>query len=462
MNLILEHVDDNELIRRIDSAEKSVAIYTPGVSVPVAQALSRAAERLNGAVKVVFDVSQKSVDMGYLEPASVATIWTMQCGYGEGMFYHLSGLRFSSLFIDEENALIYAPVAKLMEDECIEEVMRCPSGLEVGEGEYTIDVRELPVVIVDEPMVVKICDFNLKPAKPLSEIRSDCERKIAEAEARVKEAEDRASEAEQRVKEAAEKAVAEYKKQFKIRRVEFSVRSQPAAIGRKRAQIPSMFLIGLGNDVEEKFSANYQLFPDETEIERFVAAKYPNETIATFSAMEKNIRESYLISVPKFGSYVQNSNFTKFNEEVEELKKLAKKVGAHIREAMNTLMDGAIEELYKVLADQWNKSRDPWFEEYKAKHPKEDRNRHDIFVAQMKTGAKGTDAMVRSFDPEVACFSTPIDEILANDPEFAKALEKVLWKRNHTEGVNKLYLEDLIDTKVKVHKKGDSDENGLF
>ena len=31
MNLILQRVDDSELIRRIDSANSSVALYAPGV-----------------------------------------------------------------------------------------------------------------------------------------------------------------------------------------------------------------------------------------------------------------------------------------------------------------------------------------------------------------------------------------------------------------------------------------------
>ena len=57
MNLILQRVDDSELIRRIDTANSSVALYAPGVSVAVAWALHRAAWRLGGAIKVVLDVS---------------------------------------------------------------------------------------------------------------------------------------------------------------------------------------------------------------------------------------------------------------------------------------------------------------------------------------------------------------------------------------------------------------------
>ena len=153
MNLILQRVDDSELIRWIDAADSSVALYAPGVSVAVVRALHRAACRVKGAIKVVLDVSQKSVDMGYLEPAAVEIIWKLQRDLGTQIFFHLSGLRMGSLFVDEGRALVYAPVAKLMEDECYEQVIRCPSGLEVVEGKCAIDVRELSLVVVDELLV---------------------------------------------------------------------------------------------------------------------------------------------------------------------------------------------------------------------------------------------------------------------------------------------------------------------
>ena len=97
MNLILQHVDDTELIRRIESARQSVALYAPGVSVAVARVLCAAIVRLHGAVKIVLEVSQKSVDMGYLDPEAVESIWQAQQDAQASMFFHLPGLRLLSL-----------------------------------------------------------------------------------------------------------------------------------------------------------------------------------------------------------------------------------------------------------------------------------------------------------------------------------------------------------------------------
>ena len=448
MNLILQRVDDSELIRRIDSANSSVALYAPGVSVAVAWALHRAAWRLGGAIKVVLDVSQKSVDMGYLEPAAVEMIWKLQRDLSAQIFFHLPGLRLGSLFVDEGWALVYAPVAKLMEDECYEQVTRCPSGLEVAEGTCAIDVRELALVVVDESMVARICDIKLKPAKSLSEIKAEYEQRIVDSEKKVDEAEKRAKDAEKRAEEAEKKAVEDYKNRFKIRKVEFSVRSQPTAIGRKRATIPSMFLVGIGNEAEKKLIANYRLFPEPGEIEAYIAAKHPDEGISQFAEMEKAIRDKYLLCVPGFGSYVQTKDMKEYEEEINKLKEFAKTVGKNIREALSATIDNAINRLYNLLEQQWSKSHDPWFEEFHKKNPNDNRDRRMVFVTKMKSGAKGTDELVESFVPEIKSFSTPIDEMLAEDEAFLTALRKMLHKRNGTDGVEKIHIEDLIAVKT--------------
>lgn len=447
MNLLLQRVDDSELIRRIDAAEKAVSLYAAGVSVAVAWALHRAAVRLDGNIKVILDVSQKSVDMGYLEPVAVKIVWKLQQERKEQLFCHLSGLRLNSLFVDDEPALVYAPVARLMEDEYCDQALRCPSGIEVGEGGGEIDERELVVVAVDEPMVMRLCD--LKPAKPLSKIKAEYEQRIAEVEKEVAEAEKRARDAEERADKAESQAIEKYKAQFKIRKVEFSVHSHPAAIGRKSAHIPSMFLVGLGNEAEKKLIANYRLFPDEDEIEAYIAKKYPEESIAKFAEMEKHIRDKYLLCVPRFGTYVRSKDLDAYDKSVKDMEAFGKKVGKHVREALTAKIDAAIEGLYKLLEEQWKKSRDPWFDEYCAKYPKASRDRHEIFVAEMRSGAKGTDALVDKFIPEIDSFSTPIDEALAENDEFVSALRKMLSKRNRIEGVARISLEDLIAIKPK-------------
>jgi len=331
-----------------------------------------------------------------------------------------------------------------MEDECYEQVVRCPSGLEVVEGKCAIDVHELALVVVDEQMVARICDIKLKPAKSLSAIRAEYEQRIVESEQKVEEAEKRAKDAEKRAEEAEKKAVEEYKNRFKIRKVGFSVHSQPAAIGRKRATIPSMFLVGVGNEAEKKLIANYRLFPEPGEIEAYIVEKHPDKGIAKFAEKERAIRDKYLLCVPGFGLYVQTKDMEDYEKEIGELKKFADEVGQLVREALAAKIDNAINRLYALLERQWSRSHDPWLEAFRREHPKDKRERYDIFVSEMKSGANGTDALVEKFVPEIKSFSTPIDETLAEDAAFLAAVRKMLRKRNRIVGVEKIHVEDLI------------------
>ena len=186
------------------------------------------------------------------------------------------------------------------------------------------------------------------------------------------------------------------------------------------------------------------MFPEPGEIEAYIAAKHPDEGIAQFAEMEKAIRDKYLLCVPGFGSYVRTKDMEEYEREINTLKEFAKTVGKNIREALSATIDKAINGLYDLLEQQWSKSHDPWFEEFRKKNPDDNRDRRMVFVTKMKTGAKGTDELVASFVPEVRSFSTPIDEKLAGDGAFLTALRKILHKRNVANGVEKIYVEDLI------------------
>ena len=99
---------------------------------------------------------------------------------------------------------------------------------------------------------------------------------------------------------------------------------------------------------------------------------------------------------------------------------------------------------YRLLERQWSRSHDPWLEAFRREHPKDKRERYEIFVSEMKSGTKGTDALVEKFVPEIKSFSTPIDETLAEDAAFLAAVRKILRKRNRIVGVEKIHVEDLI------------------
>ena len=66
-------------------------------------------------------------------------------------------------------------------------------------------------------------------------------------------------------------------------------------------------------------------------------------------------------------------------------------------------------------------------------------------MMKMKSGAKGTNALVNNFVPKIDISDTPIDEALAGNDEFIAALQKALLKWNRGAGKESVSVKDLID-----------------
>lgn len=450
MNLALTKVSDEELIRRIDSAKQSVALYAPGVSLAVADALCRATMRLRGNVKVAIDVSQKSVDMGFLEPEAIRRIWHTQSEHSETgyIFYHVPGMRIGVLFIDSEPPLAFAPFAKLMEDENMPVVSACPSGIEMPAMDVDTFVQDLAQTIVKVGMVRELCDIEIAPARPLSEVRKENEAlrkqaaesvqlavesavKMIEAEKKVAEAEAKIAEAEKMVEDARKKAVEEYKKAFTLRKVDFSVHCDPNSLERRKVAIPPYFLVGLNSDAAEKLQAKYQLFPDADRILAEVNSAHSDddESAEDFSAAVDSFRRLFLLRVRNFGSYERIKDSQQVEFEIKKLKDLGRKVNWHIQDAMfkhvkenvNKLADALAPQLARIDLKQLNEMH-----QY-SRDFSSPASAREIFIEVM---TKLAENHIAEFKVEVKFTNTLVDESLMNDQAFREALAEAVLDRN--------------------------------
>lgn len=423
--LVFVHVSDTDLARRITCARESITLYSSGIGEKVAEALVEAIRRLGASVKVVLDVSQKSVDMGYLAPRAVERLWSECIDGGWTQFFHLSGLRLSALAVDDEPLLLFVTPAWLMEDENRRIVAACPSGMEVVAADV-VATQALEEIPVDCERAGKICSQCLVPAKSLSEIKEDIKR---EGEQKVAAAEERAKEAEERAKNAGKKAVEDYKAQFKLRKIDFSVTSQPAKLEQRKLNIPPMFLVGLNNEVVKDLSAKYLIFRDGGKALKKV------DGCEEFESLVAEIREKYLLCVTKYGSYARVCDMEEYGRDVERLRGLGKRVGERIRALLEKRINGVLERLYAQLEIQWRKSSTPWWIEYGRKDPKRKKltidDRRGFFLNKMKIGRNGTDVLVQKFVPTVRSVDAAVDEVLMQDRDFVKALEVAFSEREH-------------------------------
>ncbi len=468
MGLLLQWVTDAELIRRIDSARESIVLYTPGVDEKVAKALCRAMQRLNGEIKIVLDVSQKSIDMGFLECPAIALIWQGQCELGRQVFFHRAGLRLGFLKVDSDPYFVYAPFARLMEDENKPVVLSCPSGANVWETDESGDLLE--ITPVDRGQVFRLCVGSFKKGQSLSEIRAGYEEKIAAKDRELVEVRKEL----ERVKEEKEEAVQRYKDKFRLRRIDFTIKAQPMKIDSRRVKIPPMFLVGLETEVVERLSANYPLYPKLEDVEKSLEGwKYEGARIKDFHEEEERIREKYLITVPRFGSFILTEDVDSFAADVEKLKELGRKMGKNILSVIREEIDKNIDKLYDGLTVYWKKSRDPWWGQVQKSLVQahvlglEVFSPREYFKEEMHK-CIGTDrALEKKFIPGINHHEYPIDEALTKDMKFISALEKALRQRNGRlrespmEGVKLLWIEDLIAPDVLPLGYKKSEEEGF-
>ena len=448
MNLALTKVSDEELIRRIDSARQSVALYAPGVGLAVADALCRATVRLRGNVKVALDVSQKSVDMGFLEPEAIRRIWHVQSEHSETgyIFYHVPGMRIGVLFMDSELPLAFVPFAKLMEDENMPVVSACPSGIEVPAMDVDIFVHDLAQTIVKVGMVRELCDIEISPARSLSEIRkengalreqaAESERraaeaaaKMAEAEKKVVEAEAKIAEAERRVADAGKKAVEEYKKTFTLRKIHYTLHCNPSALNRRKVTIPSHLLVGMNTEAAAKLQAKYTLFPDVGRIVEEVNSAHSNdgESISHFLEKEEAFRRMFSIHVSNYGLFMRIKDTSEVEEMVEHLKGIGNKITRHVQTAMFNHVKESIDKLANDLAPQLEKLdvrrlRQLYFLDENAQE-----DARWIFVQDMTRLAK---EHVADFNVKIDFTTTLVDEKLMTDSAFRKGLVEAVRNRN--------------------------------
>ena len=426
MNITLAKVCDEELVRRIDAAESSVTLYAPGVGLVVADALCRAVMRLNGKVKIALDVSQKSVDMGFLDPEAVRKIWYAQSelSQGEYIFYHVPGLRLATLFVDSGAPLVFAPFARLMEDDNMPVVTACPSGLEVSvEGDAAFG-EDLAQTVVKVGMVKELCDIVLTSAKSLSEIRRENEALREKAAASEK----RAAEAEKKIEEAGKNAVEEYKKRFTLRKVEFSVLSNPVALDRRKVTIPSYFLVGMDGAAAAKLQASYKLFPDAQGIIAQVNRSHFEDggTVSNFEKAVQFFRRRYLIPVKRYGVFIRNKDLAQVEKEVDSIRSIGSKMNNHIQAILNAHVQKAVDALADVLKPQlerldlakvrqlmlWGKSSSTV---------------RDLFVATMKRLAY---EHISESNLQIKFSTTIVDDSLMTDGNFRNGLCKAVHDRN--------------------------------
>lgn len=194
-HIYLRALNDTSLIQAIESAKWRVHFYAPGVSQAVAEALIQKKEtfciqkcalgkglpffRRDVAFnfRVVLDVSEESIKLGYGDAKAIQALWECDTEYIDDEFgrwlYHASNLRIGLLIVDN-TSILFSPIARLMESQSLLEKI-VPNGI-VLPYELLLKSYQLPLVLMRTHLVT-LADINRLISIPVKS-REEIEEKV--------------------------------------------------------------------------------------------------------------------------------------------------------------------------------------------------------------------------------------------------------------------------------------------
>jgi len=325
----ISSVDDDYLIRVVESARRRLLVVSPGLSMQVAEAIGVAWQRLGPkAVNVIMDVDPEVCRLGYGCVEAIAYLEERATGLG-AMLCSQPGIRIG-LVVADDATLVFAPVPELVEAGT-EAQKRRVNAIQIGELPDQVaaelgygDIGSIEHVWGLDPVLRREVDALKDDLAQNPPVKFDVARIVRVFNAR-----------------------------FEF--VEFEVKG--CLVSRKTVRIPSD-LMGLARDVKTQrlLRSSFKVVEEQSELsgERVFRLK-------------KFITDKYLVSLPNYGTAILRPNRAEFEADVEILKRYIERFRTRIVAQLQQEMDSNREALSKALAPavmlspplRWQKSVGP-------------------------------------------------------------------------------------------------------
>lgn len=318
---------DTELIGRVACTRRRLVLITPGLSMPVAQAVVQKWRELGPwAVHIVMDPDPEVCRLGFGELDALELLFEEAAQLGTGI-HQQKGLRVGVLITDESTA-IYSPAPLLVE-----------GGGRPGERANAI--------LLDAPLLRPASsDAAILGLSPTTVDRKDFERTREDLKANPP------------VKFDLARKVRVFNAAFEF--VEFELHG--AAISRKTVPIPAD-LMGLAKDpaTQRLLRASFKLVEDHSELSGRDLMK-----------LKQEIENNYLITLPHYGSVILRSRKPDFLKAVGELEQKMAEFQKRLREKLEASIKENLERLVVALLPAVAANRPARWNRYLADAPREE------------------------------------------------------------------------------------------
>ncbi|HQH70828.1 MAG TPA: hypothetical protein PK360_01985 [bacterium] len=305
----ITNIDDSKLVQLISRAKYRIFYMAPGITDPVAAALSVAWMRLGDlAVHVILDVDPEVCRMGYGTLEGLKTVVDYATRL-DTQVYQQPGVRIGVLIVDE-TTIIYTPTPLLIE-----------AGSTQPDHPNAIQLNAPPQEIVNDIGSLGRNEINYKDLKKTEKDLSECPP----------------------VKFDLARKVRVYTTRFQF--VEFEMTG--CYISRKKVRIPNRLMsIFKDPDLQDGFHAHFDLISSKKLEVTIEGTTYTEESLRK---QKEKISKKYLIPLKGYGNIVLRSNKEDFLKEVGDLEESIAKFKQGIEQDLQKFLDKNVELLVNEL-----------------------------------------------------------------------------------------------------------------
>lgn len=414
-------ITDDTLIELIEGAKDRLVFVAPGVRKKVAEALVRAAKRLNGkgAVNYILDVDAEVCRLGYGELDGLKLLQNVP-GMNGGILNSQPGVRIGIVIADDDT-LFYAPTPLLIEAEPVE-----AKKADEHQSQALAD-KPKPVQRPNGVLIRKSVPPTVAAACSADGNYSNREIGLDPVNARdVEKADDSLRKAPPKKFD-----LARQERVFSSKLCFMELEITGYQISAKKLELdPELFVAD--DDTRKRLSNRFRVF-DKDRMPHDVKYKTAdgNETTISMEKIEKQIQElrkDFLINVGRWGTVILRSRMDDFKARVEEIVAMLNFYKEKVNDQVKELAVGACRKLAeevsaKLLANPPARLRN----RLAMKSSREDKI--EIIAEYIAESCeKEIESALASFNPKTKMVEKDVTYATFSDKEFIELLEKGLGK----------------------------------
>lgn len=394
-------ITDDTLIELIEGAKERLVFVAPGVRKKVAEALVRAAKRLNGkgVVNYILDVDAEVCRFGYAELDGLKLLQNVP-GMNGSILNSQPGVRIGIVIADDDT-LFYAPTPLLIEDESVER----PNGVLIR--------KSVP------PTVAAACSADGNYSKREIGLDPVNARDVEKANDSLQKAPPKKFD------------LARQERVFSSKLCFMELEITGYQIAAKKLELdPELFVVD--DDTRKRLSNRFRVF-DKDRMPRDIKYKTKdgNEITISMEKIEKRIQElrkDFLINVGRWGTVILRSRMDDFKAKVGEIVAMLNFYKEKVNDQVKELAVSACRKLAEEVSEKLLANPPARLRNRLAMKSSREGKIEIIAEYIAESCEKEIESALASFNPKTKMVEKDVTYATFSDKEFIELLEKGLGK----------------------------------